>query len=231
MSEERVNEFLDSYLDAYRLDLDVFLRATGSPIERLYVASLLADNGALGADTPSDMTETIGARGVCFRSPAARLWCHISAGYIERNPARMDLPAAPAAMLIGDVASYMVPQYPLSVGGRNIVIDVAMIPVAGRKGSPFAIELDGHDFHERTKEQAAKDKSRDRLLQTAGWKTLRFTGSEVFKSPFKCAVETHQAMFWDEVRSNPAFAEVVRAGAARVVAMFEKFIQSGGKAW
>lgn len=52
-----------------------------------------------------------------------------------------------------------------------------------------AIELDGHDFHERTKEQAQHDKSRDRKLQAAGWRVLRFTGSEVWKDPAKCVRE------------------------------------------
>lgn len=48
------------------------------------------------------------------------------------------------------------------------------------------IECDGHDFHERTKEQAARDKKRDRELATAGWTVLRFTGSEIWKDPSSC---------------------------------------------
>jgi hypothetical protein len=49
------------------------------------------------------------------------------------------------------------------------------------------VECDGHDFHERTKDQAARDKKRDRNLATAGWTTLRFTGSEIYADPLKCA--------------------------------------------
>ena len=51
------------------------------------------------------------------------------------------------------------------------------------------IECDGHDFHERTKEQAQRDKQRDRDLQAAGYAVLRFTGSEIYRDPIKCAVE------------------------------------------
>lgn len=51
------------------------------------------------------------------------------------------------------------------------------------------VECDGHDFHERTKEQAQRDKSRDRYLQANGWKVLRFTGSEIHRTPEKCAAE------------------------------------------
>lgn len=49
------------------------------------------------------------------------------------------------------------------------------------------IECDGHDFHERTKEQAARDRQRDRSLQQTGTPILRFTGSEIFADPLGCA--------------------------------------------
>ncbi len=59
-----------------------------------------------------------------------------------------------------------------------------------RPQKELIIECDGHDFHERTKEQAQKDKSRDRQLTKNGFKVLRFTGSEIWADPFKCAEET-----------------------------------------
>lgn len=49
------------------------------------------------------------------------------------------------------------------------------------------IECDGHDFHERTKEQAARDKSRDRDMTAAGYSIMRFTGSEIHKDAAACA--------------------------------------------
>ncbi|MBS6461651.1 MAG: DUF559 domain-containing protein [Clostridium sp.] len=42
------------------------------------------------------------------------------------------------------------------------------------------IECDGHDFHEKTKEQAKYDKQRDRFLMSKGYKVLHFTGSEIY---------------------------------------------------
>ena len=54
------------------------------------------------------------------------------------------------------------------------------------------IECDGHEFHERTKEQAQKDKKRDRDLSALGYTVLRFTGSEIWVDPFKCAEEILQ---------------------------------------
>ncbi len=46
----------------------------------------------------------------------------------------------------------------------------------------FAVEADGHDYHERTKEQAKHDRERDRALTRAGYTVMRFTGSEIFQS-------------------------------------------------
>lgn len=57
----------------------------------------------------------------------------------------------------------------------------------GEKEAPIVIECDGHDFHERTKAQAAKDRSRDRRLQELGYTVFRFTGSEIWNDPCGCA--------------------------------------------
>jgi very-short-patch-repair endonuclease len=54
----------------------------------------------------------------------------------------------------------------------------------------MAIECDGHDWHERTKQQAAYDRARDRELMCLGVFTIRFTGSEIVHSPGRCAADT-----------------------------------------
>ena len=56
---------------------------------------------------------------------------------------------------------------------------------------PFIIiiEVDGHDFHEKTKEQAERDKSRDRFMTTTNAKVLRFTGREVWRDAESCAYQ------------------------------------------
>lgn len=51
------------------------------------------------------------------------------------------------------------------------------------------IECDGHDYHERTKEQAKHDKERDRFFQSKGLIVLRYTGSEIWKDPLNVAHE------------------------------------------
>lgn len=50
-----------------------------------------------------------------------------------------------------------------------------------------AVELDGHEFHERTKAQVASRNTRDADLQMAGWTVFHFSGSEVVRDPLTCA--------------------------------------------
>lgn len=67
--------------------------------------------------------------------------------------------------------------------------------IEGPRGSflqqPFmiCIECDGHEYHEKTKYQAQKDKIKDRTLKSKGLDTVRFTGSEITINPDKCADE------------------------------------------
>ena len=70
---------------------------------------------------------------------------------------------------------------------QNFRVDFAIVAPDAR----VVVELDGHEFHERTKEQAEADKSRDRALQLEGWRVFRFTGSEIWRDPVAC---TRQAL-------------------------------------
>jgi len=56
------------------------------------------------------------------------------------------------------------------------------------------IECDGHEWHEKTREQAARDKARDRYIQGEVHKVIHFTGSEIFRSPGTCANEAWKFM-------------------------------------
>lgn len=58
----------------------------------------------------------------------------------------------------------------------------------------IVIECDGHDFHEKTKEQAARDKARDRHFTAAGFHVMRFTGSEIWKDATACAEQIYDAV-------------------------------------
>ena len=62
----------------------------------------------------------------------------------------------------------------------NYRLDFCLCGRCGYELEHVAIECDGHNFHEKTKEQAKHDKERDRYLTKKGYKILRFTGSEIY---------------------------------------------------
>lgn len=53
----------------------------------------------------------------------------------------------------------------------------------------FIIECDGHEFHQKTKQQVERDNARTRDLQKAGYEMIRFSGTEIWHRPYKCANE------------------------------------------
>jgi very-short-patch-repair endonuclease len=67
---------------------------------------------------------------------------------------------------------------------------VADFVLTANGGLRLVVECDGHDFHDRTKQQAAYDRARDRELLAIGIRTIRFTGSEIHHSAERCAQET-----------------------------------------
>ncbi len=74
------------------------------------------------------------------------------------------------------------------------------------------VECDGHDFHERTPDQATRDKSRDRQLQSLGYIVFRFTGREIWRDPMACAVQVFELLnkHTDELYDAQVDAEVKR---------------------
>lgn len=86
------------------------------------------------------------------------------------------------------------PQREVVIAGQTYRVDFLMDPIdprisADKRWRPIAVELDGHAFHEKTKEQVALRNSRDRALQQADWKVFHFSFSEMTNNPFACASE------------------------------------------
>jgi very-short-patch-repair endonuclease len=82
-------------------------------------------------------------------------------------------------------------QKTFDLDGKNYRTDFYFeaINLEGKEVLKLIIECDGYDFHEKTKEQAQKDKERDRIFTKNGFKILRFTGSEIYKDPLKCGLD------------------------------------------
>lgn len=63
------------------------------------------------------------------------------------------------------------------------------------QNSRVIVEIDGHDFHERTKEQVRRDKARERAIVATGVPVLRFSGSEVYESPEACVDQVQRFLY------------------------------------
>ncbi len=66
--------------------------------------------------------------------------------------------------------------------------DFAIWPIVMTRWNeiPLLVEVDGHAFHEKTKEQVAYRNERDRALQLAGYDVLHFSYSELTQRPSQC---------------------------------------------
>ncbi len=73
--------------------------------------------------------------------------------------------------------------------GRYRVDFLFICFMADKSKKYLVVECDGHDFHEKTKEQARRDKARDRFFVSNGYAVLRFTGSEIYHNSRGCAKE------------------------------------------
>jgi hypothetical protein len=69
-------------------------------------------------------------------------------------------------------------------------IDLAIfVPGLNKHRPVVAVECDGHQFHERTVDQASNDRRRDRVLQTLRIPVFRFTGTDVVRASEESAHE------------------------------------------
>lgn len=91
-------------------------------------------------------------------------------------------------------------QSAVEVDGRGYRLDFVFEPsefgvlgdLIGPQCPKVALELDGHDFHEKTKEQVTYRNRRDRDLQSDGWTVLHVSGSEFNRDPEAVTREVYQ---------------------------------------
>lgn len=93
-------------------------------------------------------------------------------------------------------------QAPVGPYRADILIHDASQPLDAHKPRWMVVECDGHAFHEKTKEQARRDKKRDRFFQSKGYKVLRFTGSEIWADPEACADEIIDELAANDIWRN-----------------------------
>lgn len=90
------------------------------------------------------------------------------------------------------------PQAWLDTPNGNYRLDFALEPlddwlrsalVAEHLELRVGVELDGHDFHEKTREDVIHRNQRDRDLSALKWRVLHFSGSELHRNPMVAVVE------------------------------------------
>lgn len=80
-------------------------------------------------------------------------------------------------------------QFPVVTPTGTFRLDLAAIRRVGRHVLSLAIECDGYEFHHATKEQVELDNRRDRALVRAGWRVVRYSGSEIHRDASMCALD------------------------------------------
>ncbi len=83
-------------------------------------------------------------------------------------------------------------QAEIPVGKRTYRADILYEDYNAEPGEDafgIVIECDGHEFHEKTKEQVAYRNQRDMDLKRAGYDIVHYSGSQIYKDPIKCASE------------------------------------------
>ncbi len=80
----------------------------------------------------------------------------------------------------------IVPQFDLADVGR---VDFALLLPAISSAPLVVVECDGHDYHDRTPEQASADRRRDRATLALGIPTLRYTGTDILRGAAAASAE------------------------------------------
>jgi|SRR6185312_7638111 len=179
----KLEEFRQRYMDAQAAsageEFERIVAACESPIEELLLAELLSCGRFVPfwADLSSYGKMMCVSETKRLRDSFPKMY-----GYVYTYT------SAP------DAEVFLYSQFPVQVDGRKCRLDFAIAVEQANTGNPnkyewVAVECDGHDYHERTKEQAKADRSRDRLLTASGWRVVRFTGSELFTNTRGCVDE------------------------------------------
>ena len=183
---EKLEELKEAWLFQYREELHFALQACESPIEQLFMLTCITRGWSLGYRTSGDRwREEVWGRDDCGIALSDEDRARLERfGHLWSLDGKCVLVFE--AVNGPDSSCKCVAQLPVSLRGRRARIDFAFFFSGGVR---VAVELDGHDFHEKTKEQARAEKSRQRALTALGWHVLRFTGSEVYADAAGCVIE------------------------------------------
>lgn len=75
---------------------------------------------------------------------------------------------------------HAVSEHPAQVPGRKFRIDIAFL------NERLAVEMDGWQYHAKHLEDFKRDRRRQNLLVTHGWRVLRFTAADIHQDIDGC---------------------------------------------
>ncbi len=82
---------------------------------------------------------------------------------------------------------YFMPQHEIEDNGRNYRVDFCLCLEQFDTSYDIVVECDGYQFHQKTKQQVKNDNEREMRLKLLGYDVLRFSGSQIYENPIKCA--------------------------------------------
>lgn len=193
--------------EAFSIPADVRRAFAVAMLDYIYkdAAGMWGDQDSDGHSNPERLVVEIGTRmsALCdfyngtVGSPiegqlaAALLWLKMDWAYFPRIDEFGAFDNSSPFEPLGGLEFFITPQ--AKVGEYSV--DLAVWFRIGKLRAGLCIECDGHEFHERTKEQASRDKRRDREILSAGWPVLRFTGSEIFRDPVACVAQIRDPLY------------------------------------
>lgn len=195
MSKENLLEVFKKNLeyDYVRTTLDVFLALPPKAQELIW---------AVEADERTahwlEVTECLNDGNIDRMTPIEKIFYIAFSIYTELTGTRS----------IGEVVIFSTPlltQHPVFVGEKKYIPDfifdgaIAENPYVeydewdddSIKDIKIIIECDGHEFHKATKEQVARDNERELDLKMHGYDVIRFSGSQIYNEPMKCAEKAY----------------------------------------
>lgn len=203
ITEDKIDASVERWLRNKRENLEHLLSYTESPVERLLLLAMIVP---AEREHKLDRPGWVSGEHVMVPNDPPIIDELTIDGSLYGPNSELAASARAAAGIVGGCwvgwqygclgLTFLVAQPVLPISGRNIRPDFVIVGSECR----IAIEVDGHDFHERTKEQAARDRSRDRAMFVDGWHVLRFTGSEVWRDAEACAVEIARFIQLESVR-------------------------------
>lgn len=118
---------------------------------------------------------------VCFRR------------YVHENIGNEIIFGTPKRVMLLDEFSS---QVEIETAERNYKADFVIDLSLYKKGLKYIIELAGYEYHSN-KKQVNSDYEREQNLQLVGYKVIRFTGSQIYNSPYCCVEKVVKMIFND----------------------------------